>query len=173
MRCRQNWSEKCEDALNNQIKVEYQASYHYHILASYFYRDDIGLNKLGDYFNEASLEEREHADKLMRYQTMRGGIVKLFTLPVPTLDINKETHVKDSMELALKLERSVNEQLLKLHHIAEEENDPQFSDYLEGEFLKEQVEAISDLSKKLSQLDLIGNDGHGIWEFVNQITESK
>jgi ferritin heavy chain len=173
MKCRQNWSTKCEDALNQQIKVEYQASYHYHLLASYFYRDDIGLNKLGNYFNEASLEEREHADKLMRYQTKRGGIVKLNAIPVPSLELQKKTHVRDAFELALTLEKSVNEQLLKLHGIASEENDPQFSDYLEGDFLEEQVDAISDLSKKISQLELIGEDGHGIWEFVNSLEESK
>ena len=159
MKCRQNWSTKCEDALNQQIKVEYQASYHYHLLASYFYRDDIGLNKLGNYFNEASLEEREHADKLMRYQTKRGGIVQLNAIPVPSLELQKKTHVRDAFELALTLEKSVN--------------DPQFSDYLEGDFLEEQVDAISDLSKKISQLELIGEDGHGIWEFVNSLEESK
>ena len=169
MKCRQNWSQACEDALNQQIKVEYQASYHYHILASYFYRDDVGLDVLADYFNKASLEEREHADKLMRYQTKRGGIVKLYTLPVPTLELEKEKDVLDAFELALTLEKSVNEQLLLLHGIASEQNDPQFSDYLEGEFLEEQVEAISDLSKKISQLELIGKDGHGIWEFVRSL----
>lgn len=171
MRCRQNWSEACELALNEQIKIEYLASYHYHILASYFYRDDVGLQVLGDYFNKASLEEREHADKLMRYQNKRGGIVKLYTLPVPSLDLCKDKEVISAFELALTLEKSVNEQLLKLHQIASDNNDPQFSDYLEGEFLEEQVEAISDLSKKVTQLELIGDDGHGIWEFVRSLTE--
>lgn len=165
MRCRQNWSPECEKALNNQIQVEYQASIHYHVLASYFYRDDVGLRELADYFNQASLEERTHADKFMRYQTMRGGIVELQTIPVPTLNLEKPQHVKQSLELALQLERSVNEKLLELHQIASSNNDPQFSDYLEGEFLKEQVDAISEISQKLSQLDLIGDDGFGILEF--------
>ena len=124
----------------------------------------MGLRELADYFNEAGLEERTHADKFMRYQTMRG-IVELQTIPVPTLNLEKSQHVKQSLELALQLERSVNEKLLELHQIASSNNDPQFSDYLEGEFLKEQVDAISEISQKLSQLDLIGDDGFGILEF--------
>ena len=42
---------------------------------------------------------------------------------------------------------------------------------LEGEFLEEQVEAIADISRKISQLRLIGEDGHGIWNFVNSSLE--
>ena len=44
---------------------------------------------------------------------------------------------------------------------------PQFSDYIEGEFLKEQVEAISEISKMITHLERLGNDKHGIWEFCN------
>ena len=63
----------------------------------------------------------------------------------------------------------MNRQLIKLHKIAEECCDAQFSDFLEGEFLKEQVEAIADLSRVVSQLNLIGDDGHGIWALVNNL----
>lgn len=171
MSVRETWSNSCENAVNDQIRVEYMASYHYHLLASYFYRLDVGLIKLGDYFNEASKEEREHADKLMRYQCMRGGMVKLNTLPVPDLNLQKEKDVLESFNLALSLEQSVNKKLLELHKVAEEAGDAQFSDYLEGEFLEEQVEAIADLSRKISQLELIGQDGHGIWSFVNSSLE--
>lgn len=166
---RQNWSEECEEALNSQIKIEYRASLHYHILASYFYRDDIGLDKLGDYFNKMSLEEREHADELMKYQTKRGGIVKLDTLPVPEICIDKKSHVLQSFQLALQLERSVNQCLIDLHEVASRNNDPQFSDYIEGTFLKEQVDSISFISKCISQLEMIGEDGHGLWTFVNNL----
>lgn len=156
---RQNWSEECENALNGQIQVEYRASLHYHILAAYLYRDDIGLTKLGDYFNKMSLEEREHADELMKYQTKRGGVVKLETLPVPELLIDEEDNIIQSFKMALQLERSVNEKLIELHEVASRNNDPQFSDYLEGTFLKEQVESISYLSKLISVLNKIDNAG--------------
>ena len=88
MSVRETWTENCEKAVNQHIRVEYMASYHYHLLASYFYRLDVGLDKLGDYFNEASKEEREHADKFIKYQCMRGGKVELFPISVPELNLN-------------------------------------------------------------------------------------
>ena len=36
MRCRQNWSGRCENELNLQIFREYSASISYHMLSSYF-----------------------------------------------------------------------------------------------------------------------------------------
>jgi ferritin heavy chain len=43
------------------------------------------------------------------------------------------------MELALCLEKLTNEKLLALHKVAEEANDPQMTDFIEGNFLEEQV----------------------------------
>ena len=166
---RYNWSEEIEDALNSQIIVEYRASLHYHVLAAYFYRNDVGLEKLGDYFNKMSLEEREHADKLMKYQTKRGGVVKLETLPVPNITIDKKESVIQSFKLALELEKSVNDQILQLHSIASVNNDPPFTEYLESHFLNEQVDSISFLTKSISLLELINNDGNGLINFVNNL----
>jgi len=164
---RQNWNSNCEDALNNQIKVEYQASYHYHLLASYFYRTDIGLLKLGDFFNARSLEEREHADKMMKYQCTRGGVIKLHTLPVPEL-VNEHQTVLDAFNLSLVLEKSVNEKLLALHATASENNDPNFCSFLD-EFLEEQVKDIQELANYIARLKLIDDNGLGIIHFVEQL----
>ena len=120
MNCRQNWSEECENELNKQIQREYQASLSYHMLANYFNRDDIGLNKLVKYFNNSSLEERTHADNFMNYQNMRGGTVKLETLEVEkNFNLTNPIDIVQSFEIALGLEKSINESLLGLHKIAE------------------------------------------------------
>ena len=167
MNCRQNWSLECEEALNRQIIAEYEASLAYHYLANYFNRDDVGLKKLVEYYNKASLEEREHADKFMEYQNMRGGVVKLTNLCVIDIDLQKPNDILDSFRLALRLEKSINEKLLGLHKTAEESGDPQFSDYIEGNYLNEQVEAISEISKIISVLERFEGDQHAIWNFIN------
>ena len=164
---RQNWSTTCEESLNNQIKVEYQASYHYHLLAAYYYRTDIGLTELGDFFNTRSLEEREHADKMMRYQCVRGGLIKLHTLPVPEL-VNEEQTVLDAFNLSLVLEKSVNEKILELHKIASDNNDPQFCNFLD-EFLTEQVKDINELTAYISRLNLINDNGVDIINFIKHL----
>ena len=169
MNCRQNWSTKSEEALNLQINMEYYASLSYHVLSNYFDRDDVGLDKLVEYYKKASLEEREHADKLMVYQNMRGGLVKLGSISINNVELHQPNDILDSFKMALQLEKDVNEHLLNLHKVASDENDPQFCDYLEGEFLKEQVEAISEISKTISILERFKGDQHAIWNYVNNL----
>lgn len=71
MRGRQNWSEECENKLNQQINTELEASYAYMQMASYFMRQNVGVDKLVKYFSNASMEEREHAEKFIKYQNIR------------------------------------------------------------------------------------------------------
>jgi len=168
-----NWSKKCEDALNLQIYTEYWASLQYHIIFAYFDRHSVGLRNVAEYFNKSSLEEREHAHKFMHYQNQRGGKVCFDTTYDINFDLNMEhiehteskSDVLCAFEKALEMEQLVYEKLLELHKVADENTDPQFSDYIEGEFLEEQITAIDELNVIISKLKLIGNDGHGLWNF--------
>jgi ferritin heavy chain len=174
MRCRQNWSNNCENALNLQIHKEYEASLTYHMLSNYFNRDDVGLDILAEYFSEASKEERTHADNLMNYQNMRGGIVKLGSvspknLEFTTSSMKVDDDILQSLLAALDLEKEVNDNLIKLHRIADMEKDPQFCDFLEGNYLNEQVESISKISKYISVIERLGNDQHGIWNYLKTV----
>ena len=45
----------------------------------------------------------------------------------------------------------------------------QFADFIEGEFLKEQNEANSELSQIITQLQMIGDNMYGVWDFVKRI----
>jgi len=168
--CRQNWSEESEEKINEQINIELLASHQYLFLSTYFGRDDVALEPLSKYFYKASLEEREHARKLIDYQNMRGGIVKLGPIACPNTEFKTKNKVYEAFEFSLLLEKTVNSSLLNLHKIADSNNDPQFGDFLEGEFLIEQNEANSELSRYLTQLEMIGDNGYGIWEFVNKLS---
>ena len=169
MRCRQNWSGRCENELNLQIFREYSASISYHMLSSYFNRDDIGLSKLVDYFAKASFEERAHADALMAYQNKRGGIVRLNNITSVNIDLEPPNDILGAFKLALELEKNINHYLLELHNVASVESDPQFSDYLEGTFLKEQVDSISEISKIISVLERFNGDQHAIWNYIQEL----
>ncbi|XP_057983703.1 ferritin-3, chloroplastic-like [Malania oleifera] len=163
---RQNYADVCEAAINEQINVEYNVSYVYHSLYAYFDRDNIALKGLAKFFKESSEEEREHAEKLMEYQNIRGGRVKLYSIMMPPSEFD---HVEKgdalyAMELALSLEKLTNEKLLNLHSVAEENNDAQMAEFIEREFLSEQVEAIKKIADYVTQLRLVGR-GHGVWHF--------
>lgn len=48
--------------------VEYNMSYAYHAISSYFNRDNVALPGFVSYFRDASIEERDHAQQLMDFQ---------------------------------------------------------------------------------------------------------
>lgn len=163
---RQKYTDGCEAAINEQINVEYNVSYVYHAMFAYFDRDNVALKGLAKFFKESSEEERGHAEKLMEYQNKRGGRVKLQSIVMP---LSEYDHVEKgdalyAMELALSLEKLTNEKLLNLHSVAERNHDVQLTDFVESEFLAEQVEAIKKISEYVAQLRRVGK-GHGVWHF--------
>ncbi|VAH92610.1 unnamed protein product [Triticum turgidum subsp. durum] len=143
---RQKFVDECEAAINEQINVEYNASYAYHSLYAYFDRDNVALKGFAKFFRESSDEEREHAEMLMEYQNRRGGRVRLQSI--------------------------VNEKLHNLHSVATRCNDPQLSDFVESQFLQEQVVAVKKISEYVTQLRRIGK-GHGVWHFDRMLLEEE
>ncbi|KAL0321819.1 UNVERIFIED_CONTAM: Ferritin-2, chloroplastic [Sesamum calycinum] len=139
-------------------------SYVYHAMYAYFDRDNVALKGLAKFFKESSLEEREHAENLMEYQNKRGGKVKLqsILMPLSEFDHAEKGDALYAMELALSLEKLTNEKLLNLH--APPETMMQLTDFIESEYLAEQVESIKKISEYVAQLRRVGK-GHGVWHF--------
>ncbi|KAK7372130.1 hypothetical protein VNO80_05499 [Phaseolus coccineus] len=163
---RQKYTDQSEAALNAQINVEYNVSYVYHAMYAYFDRDNVALKGLAKFFKDASMEERHHAEMMMEYQNKRGGKVQLqsMLMPFSEFDHAEKGDALYAMELALSLERLNNEKLLNLHSLANENNDAQFVDFLESQFLFDQVEDIKKISEYVAQLRRVGK-GHGVWHF--------
>lgn len=153
-RVRQNFHVNAENGINKQINLELYASYVYLSMAAYFDRDDVAHKGFHDYFAKSSTEEREHAGKLIKYQNMRGGRVVFKEIPSPAK--NDWGSPLEAMQEALKLEKSVNASLLDLHRIASEASDPQMCDFIETEFLLEQVKAIKEISDHITNLVRVG-----------------
>merc|ERR1712218_148531 len=80
---RQNYNEESEAAINKQINMELYASYVYMSMAYHFDRDDVALEGFHKFFKNQSDDEREHAQKLMKYQNMRGGRIVLRDVAAP------------------------------------------------------------------------------------------
>merc|ERR1712083_22094 len=90
----------------------------------------IALPGFSKRFKEASQEETEHADKLIDYQTMRGGKVVFRDISRPNRD--EWGTALEAVEASLELEKTVNQSLLDMHKIASDHNDAAFTDFLEG-----------------------------------------
>ena len=68
------------------------------------------------------------------------------------------------------LEKAVNASLLKLHELADESNDPHLADFIEEEFLDDQVVTLKELSDLITQLDRCGNEGLGLYLFDQKLS---
>ncbi|CAC5379969.1 FTH1 [Mytilus coruscus] len=158
---RQNFHIESEAGINRQINMELYASYCYQSMAYYFDRDDVALPGFSKFFKKSSDEEREHAEKFMKYQNKRGGRIVLQDIKKP--DRDEWGTALDAMQVALSLEKSVNQSLLDLHKTADSHNDAQMCDFLESEYLEEQVNAIKEISDHITQLKRVGS---GLGEYM-------
>ena len=151
---RQNYHAEAEAGVNRQINMELYASYCYQSMAFYFDRDDVALPGFAKFFKKSSDEEREHAEKLMNFQNKRGGRIVLQDIKKPERD--EWGTGLDAMQVAMSLEKSVNSALLDLHTVAANHNDAQMTDFLEGQFLQEQVESIKEIGDHITNLKRVG-----------------
>ena len=87
----------------------------------YFDRDDVALPNVAKYFRKASHEELEHAQIFMQFQNDRGGRIVLQDIKKPAKD--EWGSGQDAMQVALELEKTVNQALLDLHKIADKHGD--------------------------------------------------
>jgi len=143
--------------------MEMYASYVYMSMAYYFDRDDVAFPGLHKFFKKSSDEEREHAEKIMKYQNDRGGRIILQPISKPSND--EWNSPLEAITAALELEKTVNTNLLKIHGVAGANNDPQLCDFLETHFLEEQVKSIKELSDYVVQLKRCGTGlGEYIWD---------
>ncbi|XP_048763643.1 soma ferritin-like [Ostrea edulis] len=164
--CRQNFHQESEAGINRQINMELYASYAYQSMSFYFNRDDVALPGFSKYFKNASDEEREHAEKLMKYQNKRGGRIVLQDIGKP--DRDEWATGLDAMQVALQLEKTVNQSLLDLHKLADKHGDAQMCDFIETEYLEEQVNAIKEISDHITQLKRVGS-GLGEYEYDRRL----
>jgi len=151
---RQNYHEESEAGVNRQINLELYASYTYMAMAYHFDRDDVALAGFHKYFVKQSEEENAHAQKLMKFQNQRGGRIVLQDIKAP--ERNDWGTGLDAVNAALDLEKHVNQSLLDLHVVASKHNDAQMADFLESEFLTEQVESIKELAGFVTNLKRVG-----------------
>merc|ERR1719288_373443 len=158
-RIRINFHSDSEAMINKQINMELYASYVYMAMACYFDRDDVALKGFSKRFADNSTEEREHAQKLINYQNMRGGRVVFQNITKPNTD-DWESALS-AVEASLELEKKVHESILAMHKNADEHGDAQLTDFLEGEYLKEQVEAQKEIGDLITKMKRAG-DGVGL-----------
>jgi len=161
----------CETAIHKQIDEEMHASLVYATMAAHFGNNKVARKGLEKFFNENSLEEREHAQKFIDYLLSRGARFSGFDVKMPPK--SSWTKALEALDDALNLEKHVNNKLHTLHDVATLQCvDQHLMDFIEGEFLDEQVKSISQLQRFITILN--GMDSPmGEFLFDQQLREGK
>lgn len=135
-------------------------------MAAHFAHDSVALPGLAARFRKEAEEERSHALKFVDYLTKRGGCVEFTDICAPLTSLKS---ARDALEAALTLEKDVNSSLLKLHELAGEASDPHLADFIEEEFLDDQVKSLKELADLITQLERCGNEGLGLYLFDQKL----
>lgn len=125
----------------------------------------------------------------MKYLNKRGGRIILSDVKRP--EKNDWGTAEEAMQTALHLEKDVNgvrqfyiilmfkikfidfyQSLLEIHSIAAGHNDANFCDFLETEYLQEQVDAIKEISDHVTNLKRVG-EGLGVYMFDKQLSKQE
>merc|ERR1712241_245128 len=139
-----NFQLSCVTALESQVKIEFQASLQYILMAAHFDQDSVNLPNLAAMFWSHADEERSHAIQFMQYLRMRGAENNSFFGDSPIQPKERRFYfsgVDDALRLALKMEKDVSARMKEMTDICSQEGreDYQAADWLTGTWLEEQL----------------------------------
>ncbi|XP_045618720.1 ferritin, heavy subunit [Procambarus clarkii] len=156
---RQNYREDTEAAINRYINLELHASYVFLSMSYHFDRDDTALPGLSKFFKGHSDFNNVNAQKLMKYQNQRGGRVVLQDIPPPPKQ--EWGQGLEAIMTALDLKKQLHKGLLDLCEGISEE-DTHALDFLNGNFLGEQIETIRKLGDMVTKHQRVEGNNIGL-----------
>jgi len=165
-----NFQTSSMHAINRQINLELSAFYSYTAMGSYFASTDASMRGTAAFFRSQAQEEMAHANMFIDYILMRGGDLNLSDIRTP--NATRFTNIMTAMQHALDMEITVTESLLNVYDIATENNDPSLADFLDGNFISEQVTSMDQLSHYVSVLERMDGDAVGEYIFDTNLYNS-
>ncbi|XP_054712451.1 soma ferritin-like isoform X2 [Uloborus diversus] len=158
----------CMTLIRSQINMEMQASLVYMNMAAHFDQNSVARKGFAKMFRENSKEEREHAQKLIDYLNLRGNKLAQFNIDMP--DKTTWANALEALKEAIALEKDVYNQLNHIHDVADTHcKDSHLTDYLEREFLEEQVESIDSFIRHSSVLGAMSDSSLGEYLYDQQL----
>lgn len=170
MRLRTSLSEEIEKILNDQIKMEAEASAMYLSMSSWCDRN--GYDNSGAYFKKQSDEEREHMLRLFKFVSDMGG--RAVSPDVTNIQVEFESF-RSVFEQALQQEIAVTQSFNRMADKCQKAKDYVTFTFLQW-FLQEQIEEEYVARRALELFEVIGEEGTGRYEIdkrVSKITYEK
>ena len=143
-------SKTMADAINDQIKAEFDSAYIYMAMEAYF--KDAGFDGMAHWMHKQTKEEIEHAEKFIDYLYARSA-----RFIVPDVAKPKESYESplDAFKAAYAHEQYVTSRIYKLVDMAMAEKDYATLSMLKW-FVDEQVEEEDNASSIVAKLEKLG-----------------
>ena len=146
-------SKELQDALNEQVTAELQASHTYLSMAGHF--STANLPGFETWMRAQADEERGHAFRIFDFVLDRDGRADLGAIAAPPTDFGTAL---ETMQASLDNERKVSAQINALYKLAVNGNDYPAQVMLQC-FVTEQVEEEKTVTDIIARLKLAGADG--------------
>lgn len=143
-------SQKIIDAINEQIGNEFNAMLQYIAIAAHFEAETLPL--LAAHFSRQAEEEKDHAQRFIKYVIDTGARVSIPALAAPQGNFS---FAEEAVKLSLEQEKKVTAQINGIVHLAKEERDYMTDNFLQW-FVEEQLEEVSSMSDLLSVVQRAG-----------------
>ncbi|MCF6224600.1 MAG: ferritin [Flavobacteriaceae bacterium] len=156
-------SQKIEEALNGQIKIEAESSQVYLAMASW--AETKGLEGVALFMYAHSDEERMHMLKLTKFINERGGHAKISSLVAPPVSFGS---FKEMFQTLFDHEVMVSQKINDLVDITLKEKDYATHNFLQW-YVSEQIEEEALARNILDKINLIGDDKGGLYLFDNDV----
>ncbi|RDV15283.1 ferritin [Pontibacter diazotrophicus] len=163
LRLRTSLTEEIEQILNEQIKMEAEASAMYLAMSSWCDRN--GFDFSAGYFKKQSDEEREHMLRLFKYVSDMGG--RAVSPSISNIPLEFESF-KGVFEQALQQEIAVTQSFNRIADRCQKSKDYVTFTFLQW-FLQEQIEEEYVARRALELFELIGEDGTGRYEIDKRV----
>jgi ferritin len=145
-------SKNMQNALNNQISLEANASNNYMAMASWC--EITGYEGGAGFFYAQSDEERTHMLKIVHYLNNLGVPAVIPGTKLPASDFKS---LESALKTALRSEQAVTAAIHKMVEIAQKDKDHSTYAFLEW-FVNEQVQEETKFETLIQKFDLIGRD---------------
>jgi len=166
-----NYRENCIDVLSKQVRMEFEASLQYLLMAAQFSQDTYHLPGLAGHFWTSADEERDHGKQFISYLRMRGyqgnsffedGTIK------PILNKNSWESASEALRDALDMEKAVTASMKNMIDVCSKdgEDDPHAADWLTATWLEEQLNGQRHLSGLINSLERFNRDHKELGEWL-------
>jgi len=163
LRARTSLKEEIEILLNNQVKMEAEASAKYLAMASWC--DSNGYRNSAKYFIKQAGEEREHMMKIFNYIMTVGGTAISPEVPAVRQEF---ASFRSVFESALISEISVTQSINRIVTQSRKEEDYATENFIQW-FVNEQIEEEDNARRAIELFDIIGEDGTGRYQIDKAI----